>query len=287
VRTLRSPSNALHTSPQACAQLTANFWAGVSSKPQVCPMAQQEVLATLQAAPQLTSPLHPDGIDHPFFDFAAAGISTPGQLLHLQQALAAVASQAAYTLVRFAHLGGSYAFAERHVAVERTGALLAALLAGWVAAARAAALALAAGQLAPPLPADALQSMLPQLGWRWLGQPLQLADCSVRQGTCLQQGPMWQRRCQQYLEPTQPRRWMGQWGQQTSCWGCSARRLWRVRWDNQHKEQRARPEEQLGRVGKAQGKGHARQGAVNSWKATLNIGLKQVANRLGEPSLLC
>ena len=220
-------------------------------------MAQQEVLATLLAAPQLTSPLHPDGIgiDHPFFNFAVAGISTLGQLLHLQQALAAVASQAASTLVRFAQLGGSYAFAERHVAVESTGALLAALLAGWVAAARAAALALAAGQLAPPLPADALQSMLPQLGWRWLGKPLQLADYSVRQGTCLQQGPMWQRRCQQYLEPTQPRRWMGQWGQQTSCWGCSARRLWRVRWDNQHKEQRARLKNSWGEWAKLRARG--------------------------------
>ena len=52
-------------------------------------------------------PLHPGGIDRPFFDFAAAGISALGQLLHLRQALAAVATQAAYTLVRFAQLGGS------------------------------------------------------------------------------------------------------------------------------------------------------------------------------------
>jgi hypothetical protein len=103
-------------------------------------------VAPLWGNPFFISPLHPDGIDHPFFDFAAAGISTLGQLLHLQQALAAVASQAAYTLVRFAQLSGSYAFAERHVAVERTGALLAALPAGWVVAARAAALALAARQ---------------------------------------------------------------------------------------------------------------------------------------------
>ena len=54
VPALRSPSGALHTSPQACAQLTAKFWAGVSSTPQVCPMAQQEVLAALQTAPQLS-----------------------------------------------------------------------------------------------------------------------------------------------------------------------------------------------------------------------------------------
>jgi hypothetical protein len=70
-----------------------------------------------------------------------------------------------------------------------------------VAADSRAPLALIAGQPAPPLPADALQAMLPQLGWRWLRQPLQLADCTVRQGTDLQLGPMWQRRRQQYLEP--------------------------------------------------------------------------------------
>jgi len=191
--------------------------------------------APLWGNPFFASPLHPDGIDHPFFDFAAAGISTLGQLLHLQQALAAVASQAAYTLVRFAQLGGSYAFAERHVAVERTGALLAALPAGWVAAARAAALALAAGQLAPPLPADALQAMLPQLGWRWLGQPLQLADCTVRQGTDLQLGPMWQRRRQQYLEPYAALAVDGAVGPADELLGL-LRRLWRVRWENQHKE---------------------------------------------------
>ena len=155
--------------------------------------------------------------------------------LHLQQALAAVASQATYTLVRFDQVGGSYAFAERHVAVERPGALLAALPAGWVASARAAALALAAGQLSPPLPADALRAMLPQLGWQWLGQPLQLADCTVRQGTDLQLGPMWQRRRQQYLKPYAALAVGGAVGPADELLGL-LRRLWRVRWENQHKE---------------------------------------------------
>jgi hypothetical protein len=63
--------------------------------------------------------------------------------------------------------------AERHVAVERTEALLAVLPPGWLAAARAAALALAAlaaGQLAPPALPNALHAMLPQLGWQWAGR---------------------------------------------------------------------------------------------------------------------
>ena len=104
-------------------------------------------------------------------------------------------------LVRAVQLGGSYAFAQRYVAVERTDALLAALPAGWVAAARAAALAVAAGQLPDPLPADALRAMLPRLGWQWQGRPLLLADLTVRQGTDLQLGPLWQRRCQLYHVP--------------------------------------------------------------------------------------
>ena len=82
------------------------------------------------------------------------------------------------------------------------------LPAGWLLR---AAQALAAGQLAPPLPVDALQAiMVPQLGWQWLGQPLQLADCTVRQtcnwASCGSVG------ASNNWHPTQPWRWMGQWG---------------------------------------------------------------------------
>ena len=77
--------------------------------------------------------------------------------------------------------------------------------------------------------------MLPQLGWQWLGQPLQLAGCTVRQGTDLQLGPMWQRRRQQYLEPYAALAVDGAVGPADELLGL-LRRLWRVRWENQHKE---------------------------------------------------
>ena len=50
---LRSPSGALHTSPGKMAQLTAQYWAGVSAQPATDPAAQQEVLTALAAGPQL------------------------------------------------------------------------------------------------------------------------------------------------------------------------------------------------------------------------------------------
>ncbi|PRW05685.1 Transposon TX1 uncharacterized 149 kDa [Chlorella sorokiniana] len=91
---------------------------------------------------------YPDGIDHEFFDFAAAGISTLGELLHLRQALTAVHSQAAYRMVWFAQLRGAYAFVERHVAAERVALLVDALPPGWVSAAQSAADQLAAVEAA-------------------------------------------------------------------------------------------------------------------------------------------
>ena len=176
--------------------------------------------APLWGNPFLTSPLNPDGVDLPFFDFAAAGISSLGPLLHLEQALEAVAGQAAYRLVRVALLGNAYGFDERHVAVARTAALLAELPAGWVAAARAAALALAANRLPQPQPCCP--------AWAGSGS----GSRCVRQGTDQQLGPFWQRRHQHYLEPYAALAVVGAVGPADELLAL-LRRLWRVRWENQ------------------------------------------------------
>ena len=79
-----------------------------------------------------------------------------------------------------------------------------------MAAARAAALALAANRLPEPQPADALAAMRPRLGLQWHGQPLRLAECTVRQGTDLQLGRFflqWLQR-QQHLEPYAASGWV-------------------------------------------------------------------------------
>lgn len=83
---------------------------------------------------EMSSGYFPNGIDHPFIDFAAIGIAILGQLLHLRQALEAVPSQATYQMVWVAQLRRSYAFADRHVAAERVALQMAALPPGWVLA---------------------------------------------------------------------------------------------------------------------------------------------------------
>lgn len=51
---LRSPAGSLHSSPKACAELTARYWAGISSKPNTSKAAQRAVLATLAGSPRLS-----------------------------------------------------------------------------------------------------------------------------------------------------------------------------------------------------------------------------------------
>jgi hypothetical protein len=127
-----------------------------------------------------------------------------GGLLSLQHAVLAAPTQAAYTReVRRPLLGGSYAFAERHVAVERVEQLLAALPAAWVDAARLVAAAPAAGRPAPPAPAVVLAAMLlPRLGWQPPGrQPVPLGSLAVRDATALLTAGAAAERAVHYLVP--------------------------------------------------------------------------------------
>lgn len=152
--------------------------------------------------PALTSPAHPDGIDEPFTDFLAAGVGTLGALLAVERAALAAPNQASYERdVRRPLLGGSYAFAERHVARERVADLLDALPAAWVAAARQAAVA-PAGQL-PLSPAAVLAGvLLPRLGWRPPGcDPLPVASLTVRAATALLTADAIAVRAAKYLAP--------------------------------------------------------------------------------------
>ena len=55
VPALRSNGGSLVSTPGGCAQLTAEFWAGVSAAPATLPAARQEVLAALAASPTLCS----------------------------------------------------------------------------------------------------------------------------------------------------------------------------------------------------------------------------------------
>ena len=55
VPALRGPTGRLLTSGSACAQRTANFWAGISAQPATDPAAQQEVLAALAGGRQLSA----------------------------------------------------------------------------------------------------------------------------------------------------------------------------------------------------------------------------------------
>jgi hypothetical protein len=194
--------------------------------------------APLWGNPFFISAEYPDGIDHEFFDFAAAGISTLGELLHLRQALTAVHSQAAYRMVWFAQLRGAYAFVERHVAAERVALLVDALPPGWVSAAQSAADQLAAGGVQPPAQPDALAAMIPCLAWRRsaAAAPLTLRTFRVREGTALLTAPLRRRRLQSYFTPFA----VGAAGAAHDGSGQEVaallQRLWRLRCDNGLKE---------------------------------------------------
>ena len=57
VPALRRPGGGLATTPQACARLTARYWAGVSAQPATDAAAQEEVLAALDGSPGIAHPL--------------------------------------------------------------------------------------------------------------------------------------------------------------------------------------------------------------------------------------
>ncbi|PRW56997.1 ERD4-related membrane [Chlorella sorokiniana] len=181
---------------------------------------------------------YPDGIDHEFFDFAAAGISTLGELLHLRQALTAVHSQAAYRMVWFAQLRGAYAFVERHVAAERVALLVDALPPGWVSAAQSAADQLAAGGVQPPAQPDALAAMIPCLAWRRsaAAAPLTLRTFRVREGTALLTAPLRRRRLQSYFTPFAVEAAGAAHDGSGQEVAALLQRLWRLRCDNGLKE---------------------------------------------------
>eukprot|EP00887_Chlorella_sp_A99_P006692 scaffold3.g6692.t1 len=173
----------------------------------------------------------------PFFDLAAAGVATIGQLLHLQAAVAAVPGAAAYHLVWTTHLRAYAPFADRYYAGLRVAALLAALPVPWVAAATAAQAALAqpGAALPPPRLEDALAALLPRLGWRIGGRPVPLSALSMRAGTdLLLQVRVQQRRATYHAPfaalaldaPAGPVEELSE----------LFRRLWRIRWENKHKE---------------------------------------------------
>ena len=191
--------------------------------------------APLWGNPFFCTPVHQDGIDSAFFDFAAAGITSLGQLLHLQQAVSVAAGPAAYTLVWHTHLRRYAAFANRHHAVGRIDALLGTLPAAWVAAARVAATALAAGQLQLPRLHDALQIMLPRLGWQRPGRPLLLAGFTVRAGTDLLTAPVRQHRQERYLAPYAALALDAAEGPVDELLAL-LNRMWHTRWENERKE---------------------------------------------------
>jgi hypothetical protein len=193
--------------------------------------------APLWGNPLLCSATYPDGIDLDFLDFAVAGIATFGDLLHLERALAAVSSQAAYQLVWTAQLRRSYAFAQRHRASERLAALLAALPRGWLHAARAAASAIAAGQLRPPQLADAMAAIVPCLGWEGQGgAPMLLHAYTVRGGTALLCAPRQRRRLLSCFAPYAAAAAGGAHDGTAEEVLAAMRRLWRVRCENRLKE---------------------------------------------------
>ncbi|KAI3427176.1 hypothetical protein D9Q98_007113 [Chlorella vulgaris] len=218
--------------------------AGLRSLPPVADVAEQPLVlgpwcwaAPLWGNLYFCSPNFPTGIDHDFIDFSAAGVTSLGQLLHLEQAVAAAPGGAAYALVWTTMLGRYAAFASRFYAVERLAALLAALPPAWVHAARAAAAELAAGLLQPPALEDALAVLLPRLGWAHpaLPTPLLLSSFTVRHGTSLLTSPTATRRAAQYFTP------FGLLADAAAPAPAAVvqavlARLWRVRWENCHKE---------------------------------------------------
>lgn len=194
--------------------------------------------APLWGNPCFISAEYPDGIDHSFFDFAAAGVSTLGQLLHLRQALEAVPTQGAYQLVWATQLRRSYAFAERHVAAERMALLVAALPPGWLLAAQAAAAAIAAGHTRPPELSEALAAMTPCLAWRRTAgaAPLPMRAYTVREGTALLTAPQRRRRFQSYFTPFAVEAAGAARNGSGDEVAALLRRLWRLRCDNCLKE---------------------------------------------------
>ena len=185
--------------------------------------------------PIARSPAYPHGIDLDFQDFMFAGVTTLGQLVLIDGAVAATSTHATYGRVRAERLRGSYAFAERHVAVERIAALLSTLPPAWVEAARLLAPAVEAGTAQPPLPQEGLTALLSSVGWMHRGRPLSLPAFTVRVGTELLLRPVEERREQRYLAPFA--------AAASPAGGATSAdvlamfdRLWRVRWENQHKE---------------------------------------------------
>jgi len=222
-------------------QPLSRLHAGLSALPRVAVLAPPPPGPWCWAAPLWGNPLlctaaHPEGLDRPFLDFAAAGITTIGQLLHVERALSVAPGPHAYQLIWVTHLRRSYAFADRHHTAERVSELLAALPVDWVAAARAAADALAAGA-APPEPADALAAILPSLGWALpAGRHLPLSGFTVRQGTALLTAPLRARRLQRYLTPFAAMA-SGAAHDGTAAEALGVlRRLWRLRCENTVKE---------------------------------------------------
>ncbi|KAI3428647.1 hypothetical protein D9Q98_007470 [Chlorella vulgaris] len=218
--------------------------AGLRSLPPVADVAEQPLVlgpwcwaAPLWGNLYFCSPNFPTGIDHDFIDFSAAGVTSLGQLLHLEQAVAAAPGGAAYALVWTTMLGRYAAFASRFYAVERLAALLAALPPAWVHAARAAAAELAAGLLQPPALDDALAMLLPRLGWAHpaLPTPLLLSSFTVRHGTSLLTSPTATRRAAQYFTPFGLLADAAAPAPAATVQALLAR-LWRVRWENCHKE---------------------------------------------------
>ena len=193
--------------------------------------------APLWGNPFFRTAAYPDGIDFDFFDFAAAGVATIGQLLHIQQAVAACPGPAAYTLVWNASLGRSPAFASRHHTAGRIMQLLDVLPAGWVGAARAAAAALAAAPplIQPPQLEDALAVLRPRLGWLLGGRPLPASSLSVRLGTDLLTSSLPSRRDNFKLGPYVALALDAPVGPLDEL-RALLKRLWRVRWENKRKE---------------------------------------------------
>lgn len=191
--------------------------------------------APLWGNPFFCTTQYPDGIDYDFFDFAAAGVATVGQLLHLQQAITAASGPAAYALVWTTHLQRYEAFANRYHTMGRVGQLLDVLPAAWVQAARAAAAALAVGRIQPPQPAEALQVMLPRLGWQRSGSPLRLSALTVRDCTDLLTAPLAPRRDERYFAPYVALALDAVAGPVDEL-RALLKRLWRIRWENKRKE---------------------------------------------------
>lgn len=239
------PSTADERPPGAVAPLPPpllRLHAGVQQLPPVQDVAAHPIqlghwcwAAPLWGNPFFRTALHPDSVDFDFFDFACAGVATVGELLHVQQAVAACASPAAYMLVWHASLAGYAAFANRHHTAARIQHFLAALPGGWVDAARAAATALAANQIPVPTWADARAVMLPRLGWHLHGQPLPLSAFTVKAGTDLLTASLALQREQTYFAPFAAKAVESDAGPVEEV-KTVLKRLWRVRWENARKE---------------------------------------------------